>query len=72
MMGTSVVGTPQIVIGRTKHVDFGSTSAFADVSDMWNETISEDGKHYLVDGQWRELEIEEHEITVRFGGTKKL
>jgi acyl-homoserine lactone acylase PvdQ len=47
-------------------MDFGSTAAHADVSDFWEETLSEDGLSYLVDGEWRPLIIKDYEIKVAF------
>jgi acyl-homoserine lactone acylase PvdQ len=72
MAGASHPGTPGIQMGKTKHISYGITAALADVSDLWKETISEDGTQYLVDGNWRDLEIEHQEIKIKGQDSKKI
>jgi acyl-homoserine lactone acylase PvdQ len=45
-----VPGIPLMAIGRNKKVSWGITAALNDISDLWQETISDDGKTYLLDG----------------------
>ena len=56
---------PGIGIGRTEHVSWGLTAAMVDNSDLWQEELNEAGTHYLVDGEWRELEILEEVIRIK-------
>lgn len=65
LIGGSLPGVPMIGIGRSKNVSWGQTSPLCDASDLWKETISEDGLSYFVDGEWRPLQIETHEIKVK-------
>jgi penicillin amidase len=65
MTGGSHPGVPEIMMGRSEHIQWGITSGIPDVSDLWVETISDDGLSYLVDGEWRPLRIIDHEIKVK-------
>lgn len=65
LAGAALPGVPTIGIGRGKRISFGHTTPRADTSDLWQETLSEDGRRYLVDHQWRDLLISEHEIKVK-------
>ena len=63
--GASLVGVPGISMGRTEHLTWGLTAAIVDNSDLWEEEINEAGTHYLVEGEWRELEIIEEVVKVK-------
>ena len=55
------------MVGRSDHLTWGFTASRADTSDLWEETLSEDGTEYLVDGEWRKLEISETVIKTFLG-----
>ena len=51
-------GSPGILSGKANNIAFAQTSPLADNSDLWREELSEDQTKYLLDGEWRDLEIE--------------
>ncbi len=55
--GASLPGTPYTLFGKTKHMSWAVTSSLTDLSDLYREQISEDGKKYMVDGQWKDLKL---------------
>ena len=63
--GISMAGVPGIAMGRTNNIAWSFTTARADTSDLWQETISADEKQYLVDGEWRDLEFINELIKVK-------
>ena len=65
MSGSSNPGIPFILIGRTNHISWGATAALTDVSDLFRETISDDGKQYKLDGKWKDLEVAKHIIKIK-------
>jgi len=65
LSGASVPGIPLMAIGRNKKVSWGVTAALNDISDLWQETISEDGSTYLVDGQQKEISYRTEIIKVK-------
>jgi len=65
LSGGSLVGIPGITMGRSKHLTWGMTAAVVDNSDLWEEELNEEGTHYLVDGEWRKLEIIDEVIKVK-------
>lgn len=54
-----------ISLGRSKYLSWGITASATDVSDLFREKISDDGKKFFVDGNWRNLEILSHDIKVK-------
>ena len=70
--GSMIPGWPTVLVGRSNHLAWGFTAARADSSDIWEETLSEDGTEYLVDGEWRKLEISEQVIKTFMGEDKIL
>ena len=66
IIGASIPGLPVISIGRTKHFSYGLTTILADTSDLYEETLSEDGKQYLFDGNW--LDVVEREEIIKIKG----
>lgn len=65
LIGSSNPGIPQILIGRTPDISWGITAAITDNSDIYRETISEDGSAFKIDGEWRKLKEEHHAIKVK-------
>jgi len=65
MVGSSSPGIPLVLIGRTRHISWGITAAVTDVSDLFREKISDDGLHYEVDGEQRDLIIDSQIIKVK-------
>ena len=55
LTGSSSPGIPFIMMGRSKHISWGVTAALTDVSDLFRETLSQDGRTYKVDGEQKEL-----------------
>ena len=50
LMGATIPGVPFMLIGRTNYIQWGATASHTDVSDLYREKISSDGKQYLIDG----------------------
>ena len=55
--GAALVGMPGIGMGRSKDLAWGLTAAIMDNSDLWEEEFNEAATHYLVDGEWRKLDV---------------
>jgi len=70
LSGSTIPGWPTVLIGKSNHITWGFTAARADSSDLWEETLNEDGTKYYVDGEWRDLEISETVIKTMFGSDK--
>lgn len=56
---------PGIGMGRSNNITWGLTAAIVDNSDLWKEELNEAGTHYLVDGEWRELESIDEVVKVK-------
>lgn len=65
MIGATVPGVPLIGIGRSEKISWGQTTPRPDTSDMWQETLNDDGTKYLVDGEWRDLQKLKSKIKVK-------
>ena len=61
--GASLPGTPGIFMGHNNDVGWTFTNTMADVQDLFVERI--EGDRYEHNGEWRDLEIHEEEISVR-------
>ena len=48
--GTTVPGIPGIVMGRTKYIAWGGTTAYSDNVDLWQEKVNDQFTKYEVDG----------------------
>ncbi|MDX1658442.1 MAG: penicillin acylase family protein [Nitriliruptorales bacterium] len=65
VVGFSFSGLPGIVIGRNDRIAWAFTNLAADVTDLYVERV--EGDRYLLDGQWRDLEIVTETIEVAGG-----
>jgi len=65
VIGSSHPGLPYILMGKTEHVTWTTTSALTDLSDIYEETLSPNKKQYRVDGEWRDLEFREEVIKIK-------
>lgn len=54
-----------IAIGRNNDITWGFTTSRVDTSDLWQEKLNEDETEYLLDGQWRKLEILTENIKIK-------
>lgn len=63
--GFTFSGVPGVIIGHNDRIAWGFTNLGADVTDLYLERV--DGDRYLVDGQWRDLEVQEETIRVAGG-----
>lgn len=70
LYGYFLPGTPFPLLGNTDTKAWGLTMLENDDMDLYYETISEDGKKFLNNGKWMELEVWEEEIQIR-GGKKE-
>jgi penicillin amidase len=58
--------SPYIIAGHNEHMAWGWTMLYMDDTDFYLETINpEDTNQYLVDGQWRDMEVVEEVIPVK-------
>ena len=69
--GVSLPGQAGIVIGHNGRVAWGFTNTQADVTDLYVERLSEDGKRYEFKGSWKPLKRIREKILVR-GESKPL
>jgi penicillin amidase len=71
--GLGVAGTPNILIGFTPKVAWGLTALGADQADLF--VLKTDPNHpnqYLLDGQWRDMEVRTETIQVKDGKPRTL
>ncbi len=67
--GISFPGIPGIILGHTDHIGWGATVAGYDVSDVYAETLTPDGKGVTFKGQTVALETIDEEIKLQGGGS---
>jgi penicillin amidase len=70
--GYGLYGFPLPVIGHNQHIGWGFTNVMTDDMDFYIESLNEDQTQYYVDGEWRDLLIEEEEITLKSGDIRKI
>ena len=58
-------GMPMAIIGNNNHLSWALTNAYADVTDLYQETVSADGTTVLFNGQQVPLEIRDEVIPIR-------
>ncbi|HVK18363.1 MAG TPA: penicillin acylase family protein [Fimbriiglobus sp.] len=63
LMGATLVGNPGVTLGFNDHLGWSLTVNAHDSDDIYEVTLTEDGKHYLYDG--RPLPLAKEELTVR-------
>ncbi|CAI2383615.1 unnamed protein product [Moneuplotes crassus] len=63
--GAFLTGFPWILLGRTESLGIGITAIHADVIDLYEEKVSEDGKYYEVDGELVPIKQQKDYIKVR-------
>ena len=65
LVGAQAPGIPLISLGRSQDITWSITNPLTDVSDLYYETLNEKGTQYFVDGEWKDLKIEENLIYVK-------
>lgn len=65
--GVTLPGMPMVIAGHNEHVAWGFTALFADVQDLYLETLDGRGDYKAVDGTWKPLAIDRETIRVRGG-----
>lgn len=64
--GATFPGVPLVFMGRNESVAWGITNMFPDALDLYVERTNPlDPNQYEVDGQWVDMEIEEHLIHIK-------
>ena len=63
--GVTLPGVPGIVIGKNENISWTLTSIMTDETDFYFETLDSSKTKYLLDGNWKDLEIIEDTIKVR-------
>lgn len=65
VIGASLPSLPFVLAGRTQFLSWGVTALHADASDLYKETLNEDGTKYLYEGQYYDLEVINEEIKIK-------
>ena len=60
--GLVLPGQPFVICGHNDSIAWGMTNVAVDDLDFYAETLNEDSTKYLLDGQWKNLEIKEENI----------
>ena len=63
--GVTLPGSPFIVAGHNMDIAWGMTNVMLDGADFYTETISKDKKKYKLNGEWKDLRIQEEKIYVK-------
>ncbi len=63
--GVTLPGFPFVIAGHNEHVAWGFTALFADVQDLYNETLDGKGNYQGTDGAWHPLTAVHETIHVR-------
>jgi penicillin amidase len=64
-VGYIAPGAPLVLIGNTRDTAWGLTNSFADIGDLYRETISRDGTTATYNGAQRPIEIVQEQVLVR-------
>jgi penicillin G amidase len=65
--GVAVPGQPFIISGHNDSIAWGMTNVMLDDMDFYIETVNEDSTRYLLDGEWKELEVRKEIIRIKGG-----
>ncbi|GAB4325675.1 MAG: penicillin acylase family protein [Promethearchaeota archaeon] len=66
--GVAFPGTPTILIGHNAHVAWSETNVGSDaLVDYYYEVLSPDRDQYLYGGEWRDVEVVDRPIKVKWG-----
>jgi len=65
--GVTLPGFPFVIAGHNEHVAWGFTALYADVQDLYDETLDGKGNYQAADGSWKPLAIDHEVIHVRGG-----
>ncbi|HWA94275.1 MAG TPA: penicillin acylase family protein [Terracidiphilus sp.] len=63
--GVTLPGMPFVVAGHNDHVAWGFTALYADVQDLYVETLDGKGNYKALDGTWKPLTDDKEIIHVR-------
>ena len=67
-VGVNIAGIPGMAIGRTNHIAISVTNAYADVQDLYVETVDPDNPdHYLEAGISRPFRVVNETLRIRDG-----
>ncbi|MDR3738469.1 MAG: penicillin acylase family protein [Terracidiphilus sp.] len=65
--GVTLPGMLYVIAGHNEHVAWGFTALYADVQDLYVETLDGKGNYQDADGQWKPLAVDRETISVRGG-----
>ncbi len=65
--GVTLPGMPFVIAGHNEHVAWGFTALYADVQDLYLETLDGKGNFQTADGSWKPLRVDHEVIHVRGG-----
>ncbi|HEU5351705.1 MAG TPA: penicillin acylase family protein [Terracidiphilus sp.] len=65
--GVTLPGMPFVIAGHNEHVAWGFTALYADVQDLYLETLDGHGHYRAPDGSWKRLRLDHEIIHVRGG-----
>jgi penicillin amidase len=65
--GVTLPGMPYVIAGHNDHVAWGFTALYADVQDLYIETLDGKGNYQAPDGAWKPLGVDHEVIRVRGG-----
>lgn len=66
IIGEVLPGQPYVVAGHNQDIAWGFTNVMLDDTDFYLETINPaDSNQYKLDGQWKDMELVEEEISVK-------
>ena len=67
--GVAIPGEPFVVAGHNDSIAWGMTNVMLDGTDFYVETLNEDSTKYLLDGEWKNLNIVNEKIATKEGDT---
>jgi len=70
--GVTLPGVPFVIAGHNEHIAWGFTALYADVQDLYHETLDGKGNYRATDGSWKPLAIDHEVIHVRGGKDAQL
>ncbi len=63
--GVVLPGQPFVISGHNDSIAWGMTNVMVDDMDFYLETLNDDSTRYMLDGEWKELEMEKVTIAVK-------